>query len=244
MIAALLVATRSCQSHRERHATACSRGAAWLPTGLRFAVWLSALDSTRMASSSRTPPPPAFTWRDVQMARSAVPAAWYLVRLARIHSSRGAVRLRQRGSAARTCALFHWSLSLISLRLARYLPLSTLTLFSSLPLLSSTSRPRTPSASKPSPSITMSAPTPTPVDPNSFAALCDGVETAMASQPPRPSGSVLRARRRALFGLQLPTSSAGNIFLDLYSADGLSITFRSLADVSRATSCATRRTPH
>lgn len=72
------------------------------------------------------------------------------------------------------------------------------------------------------------------IDPSSFAALCDSADTVLASQPPRASGSVLRARRRALFGLQLPTSSAGNVFLDLYSADGLSITFRSLDDVSRA----------
>ena len=35
---------------------------------------------------------------------------------------------------------------------------------------------------------------------NSIFALCDGVTTTLPSQPYRPSGSVLRARRRTLFG--------------------------------------------
>ncbi|PVH90687.1 hypothetical protein DM02DRAFT_710307, partial [Periconia macrospinosa] len=68
---------------------------------------------------------------------------------------------------------------------------------------------------------------------NSIFALCDGVTTTLASQPYRPSGSVLRARRRTLFGAQLPTSPAGNPFVDLYSQDGTRITFRSTADLRR-----------
>jgi hypothetical protein len=67
---------------------------------------------------------------------------------------------------------------------------------------------------------------------NSLAALVDGVVDTLQHQPNRPSGSVLRARRRELFGAPLPSSATGNAFADLYSPDGLSMTFASLADVS------------
>jgi hypothetical protein len=67
---------------------------------------------------------------------------------------------------------------------------------------------------------------------NFIVSLVDGVDTTLQHQPNRPSGSVLRARRRVLFGVQLPSSAAGNDFADLYSPDGLSMTFQSRADVS------------
>lgn len=70
------------------------------------------------------------------------------------------------------------------------------------------------------------------LDPNSFAALCDGIPTALDNQPARPSDSVLEARLNTLFGAPLPSSAAGNRFADLYNADGTQITLHSLADVS------------
>ncbi len=73
---------------------------------------------------------------------------------------------------------------------------------------------------------------PAQTDPQSFAAFCDGVDTTLPNQPIRPSHSVLRARRRILFGVPLPLSSAGNEFTDLYNADGTKMTFRSRDDVS------------
>jgi hypothetical protein len=66
---------------------------------------------------------------------------------------------------------------------------------------------------------------------NFLTTLVDGIDTTLPHQPNRPSGSVLRARRRVLFSVQLPSSATGNVFADLYSPDGLSMTFRSLADV-------------
>ncbi|KAF2844530.1 hypothetical protein T440DRAFT_484115 [Plenodomus tracheiphilus IPT5] len=75
--------------------------------------------------------------------------------------------------------------------------------------------------------------TPSAINSNSFAALCDGIDTTIQDQPFRPSGSVLRARRRTLFGAQLPSSAVGNVFADLYSADGQSMTFCSLSDLQR-----------
>ncbi|OAK93383.1 hypothetical protein IQ06DRAFT_311627 [Phaeosphaeriaceae sp. SRC1lsM3a] len=68
---------------------------------------------------------------------------------------------------------------------------------------------------------------------NFIVSLVDGVDTTLQHQPNRPSGSVLRARRRVLFGVQLPSSAAGNDFADLYSPNGLSMTFQSLADLQR-----------
>lgn len=66
---------------------------------------------------------------------------------------------------------------------------------------------------------------------NTFPSLCLGPDTTTPAQPDNPSGAVMRARRRTLFGAELPSSAVGNGFADMYSADGMTLTVRSLADV-------------
>jgi hypothetical protein len=75
---------------------------------------------------------------------------------------------------------------------------------------------------------------------NSILALCDGVDTTLHDQPHRPTYSVVRTRRRILFGVQLPSSSTGNAFKDLYDESGTRLTFRSHADVSSHLPCLVR----
>jgi hypothetical protein len=77
------------------------------------------------------------------------------------------------------------------------------------------------------------------VNPNSLAALCDGVDTILEELPPRPSGSELCARRWTLFGVQLstPPSPEFNEFRNLYNEDSTCMTFRSLHNVSYPRCC-------
>jgi hypothetical protein len=112
--------------------------------------------------------------------------------------------------------------------------LSPLSLLSALCLSATTTTTTTATATTTATMPTMTTRRRSQVHPNSLAALCDGVDTILEEQPPRPSGSELRARRRTLFGVQLstPPSPEFNQFRDLYNADGTCMTFRSLHDVS------------
>ena len=76
---------------------------------------------------------------------------------------------------------------------------------------------------------------------NFILSLCAGVSTVTNTQPARPSKAERERRCRTLFEAELPTSAQGNEFADLYSADGLRITIRSLADVRHASWYATWR---
>jgi len=66
---------------------------------------------------------------------------------------------------------------------------------------------------------------------DSISAFCDGIGTILTTQPHHPSYSQLCARRRVLFRAQLPNSSAGNAFTELYDEGGTRPTLLSRTDV-------------
>ena len=79
----------------------------------------------------------------------------------------------------------------------------------------------------PNPTI-MSAP---PQYRTSLLALITPNVASLTTQPPVPSASSLRARRRTLLGIQLPVTQQGNTLADLYNAAGTVLTIRGPADV-------------